>query len=179
MIRTIVRVVKTPLTLIALLALVGFAASWGWAATLAPVPPIPPKPCVTTSVGPALTPNLVTVRILNGGFSGGLAKRVGTELRSRDFTVIKINNTTRRLQSTIIVGRDKDDPAVKLVAGFFIDPAIEADGRQDGTVDVLLGATFPGYTKKPALSVPLADGTACLTAGTSLPTPSPSVTPTK
>lgn len=174
MISSIVRVLKTPVTLIALIALVGFGASWGWRNTMAPIPPIPPAPCVNTAVGDKLTTNLVTIRILNGGFSGGQAKRVGTVMRSWNFKVIKINNTDQRLQSTVIVGGSKDDPQVRLVAGFFVKPTIEADGRVDGTVDVLLGADFPGYVAKPETSVALPDGRACLPAGTALPTASPS-----
>lgn len=179
--RSIVRVLKTPITLIALVCLVGYAASWGWANALAPVPPAPPEPCVVRQIGPELSTRDVTIRVLNGGFSGGAARRMGTVLRSWGLNIIKINNTNQRIATTTIVGRSADDPQVKLVAGFFKSPVIQADNRVDGTVDVLIGATFPGYVEKPATSIPLPDGTACLpkpAASTiSVPPASPSASP--
>lgn len=180
MVRSIVRVLKTPITLIALVCLVAYTAAWGWANTLAPVPPLPPEPCVVRQVGPELTTRDVTIRILNGGFSGGAARRMGTVLRSWGFNTVKINNTDQRIATTTIVGRSPDDPQVKLVAGFFKKPVVKGDNRIDGTVDVLIGAVFPGYTPKPATKIALPDGKACLPKSTASPmatapsTPKPS-----
>ncbi len=178
MLRTIVRVLKTPVTLVALVALVAFGASWGWANTIAPIPPRAPDPCVTQNVGAKLTPNRVQLRLLNGGFRGGAAKRMATEMRSYGFNVVKIGNTPDRIQTTTIVGFSADSPEVRLVAGFFKDPVIKPDARPDHSVDVLIGATFPGYTAKPATSVVLPDGTACLPKPEGSPLPSAASTPT-
>lgn len=177
MLRTIIRVLKTPVTLIALVCLVAYGAAWGWNNTITPIPPRPPDPCVVQQVGPKLTPDHVQLRLLNGGFRGGAAKRMATVMRSYGFDVVRINNTTERVQTTTIVGARKDSPEVLLTAGFFVKPVIRADGRNDGTVDVMIGATFPGYTEKPSLSVPLADGTACLPSAPAKPTTSTSATP--
>ncbi|MBK8460645.1 MAG: LytR C-terminal domain-containing protein [Micropruina sp.] len=177
--RDVIRVLKTPLTLLALIALVVVGGTWGWANAMAPVPPRPPAPCVVQTIGPKLTPDKVTLRILNGGFQGGLAKRASLQMRAYGFNVIKVNNTDRRIQKTTIIGYAADSPEVLLVAGFFKDPVIEVDARADHSVDVLLGSVFPGYVTKPAQSVPLADGTACLPAPavTASPSASPSASP--
>lgn len=185
--RDLIRAIKTPLTLLFLIAIVVVGGTWGWANAVAPIPPRPPEPCVVQTIGPVLKPNKVTLRIFNGGFQGGLAKRASLQMRAYGFNVIKVNNTDRRIQQTTIVGFSADSPEVVLVAGFFKNPVIEADGRADHSVDVLLGSVFPGYVEKPKQSVPLPDGTACLPQETLTPSPAvsstaspkPSKSPTK
>jgi hypothetical protein len=160
-VRDVVKVVKTPLTLVGLLALVAFGGVWGWKNATAAVPPRPPEPCVATNVNGRLTPHFVSVRVLNAGFKGGLAKRASTWVRSRGFLVIKVNNSERRLAETTIIGNAATDPEVKLVAGFFKNAKVEGDGRADHVVDILLGAEFVGFNETPVSSIAV-PGPVCL-----------------
>jgi hypothetical protein len=103
-VRQVIRVIKTPVTLLALLALVVFGGVWGFRNATAAIPPRAPDPCVMTDVGGKLTPQHVSVRTLNAGLRGGLAKRVSTNLRSQGFYILKVNNSEERLAKTVIVG---------------------------------------------------------------------------
>lgn len=174
--RQIVRAARTPVTLLLLLGFLGYGAAWGYEHATAPAPERPPTPCVPIDVGKKLTPQYVQVRVLNGGTKGNLAKRSATFLQAYDFRVIKVNNTTERLEQTVIVGHSEDDPEVKLLLGFFNDATARGDGRADHVVDVLLGTNSTRVTNPKVTSVPV-DGPVCLPADTKLPTPTP--TPTK
>lgn len=179
-IRQVVRVLKTPVTLLLLLAFVGYGAMWGYEHAKAPAPGRPPIPCEPFDVGDTLTPQMVQVRTLNGGTRGGMAKTAASHLRAYDFKVIKINNTTERLENTVIVGKNADDPQVKLLTYFFKDAEVRGDGRIDGVVDVLLG-TNSVRIPNPKVTTVEVDGPVCLPPDTVLPTPSPtpSESPTK
>lgn len=179
--RQVIRVIKTPVTLLALLALVVFGGLWGFRNATAAIPPRPPEPCVMTDVGGKLTPQHVTVRTLNAGLRGGLAKRVSTSLRSYGFYILKVNNSAEKLAQTVVVGNSKDSPEVKLVAGFFKDAKTQGDGRVDHVVDVLIGDDFAGYVTNPPKSVSV-DGEVCLPAlpqSSASAAPSATPTPTK
>ncbi|MFZ1385592.1 MAG: LytR C-terminal domain-containing protein [Propionicimonas sp.] len=176
--RQAIRVLKTPVTLILLLALVGFAAIWGYEHATAPTPARQAAPCVMTDVGGSLTPKKVHVRILNGGTKGGLAKTTQLYLNSYGFVVIRVNNTEEHIAKTVVVGNSVDDPEVKLVLGFFSDATARADGRADHVVDVLVGDQFATPKKPAAKSVPVS-GPICLPAPLSNATATPSATPTK
>lgn len=143
--RQVIRVIKTPVTLLALLALVVFGGVWGFRNATAAIPARAPEPCVMTDVGGKLTPQHVSVRTLNAGLRGGLAKRVSTNLRSQGFYILKVNNSEERLAKTVIVGNAKDSPEVVLVAGFFKGATTQGDGRVDHVVDVLLGDDYQGF----------------------------------
>ena len=143
--RQVIRVIKTPVTLLALLALVVFGGVWGYRNATAAIPPRAPDPCVMTDVGGKLRPENVTVRTLNAGLRGGLAKRVSTNLRSQGFYILKVNNSEERLAKTVIVGNSKDSPEVVLVARFFKGATTQGDGRIDHVVDVLLGDDYQGF----------------------------------
>lgn len=175
-VRRIIRAIKTPVMLLLLLAFVGYGAAWGYEHATAPLPPRPLTPCVPINVGDTLTPQFVQVRVLNGGNRGGLAKNTATFLRAYDFRVIKVNNTDERLANTVIVGNSEDDPEVRLVAGFFKDATVRADGRADHVVDVLLGDKTSYFTNPKVTSVAV-DGPVCLPADTKVPTPTPTPTP--
>jgi LytR cell envelope-related transcriptional attenuator len=182
-VRQTIRVIKTPLMLLALIALVTFGGLWGWRNATADIPARQADPCVMTNVGTALTPHYVTVRTLNAGLRGGLAKRVSTTLRSHGFFILKVNNSEERLAKTVIIGNSADSPEVKLVAGYFKNATVQGDGRGDHIVDVLLGDDFDGYRSNPVKSVAV-DGPVCLpklpdSVASTLPSPTPTPTPTK
>lgn len=180
--RQIVRVLKTPVTLLILLAFVGYGAAWGYEHATAPVSGRAAVPCVEMDVGGTLTPEMVQVRVLNGGTKGGMAKTATSHLRAFDFTVIKYGNTDERLENTVIVGQNADDPQVLLLTYFFKDAEVRGGGSVDGVVDVLLG-TNSVRISNPKVTTVEVEGTVCLPADTTLPTPttseSPSPTKTK
>ncbi|MFT4294366.1 MAG: LytR C-terminal domain-containing protein [Micropruina sp.] len=177
--RQLIGMIKTPLTLLALAGLVAFGGIWGYRNATAQIPPRPPEPCVSTNVGGTLTPHYVTLRVLNAGLQGGLAKRVSSAMRSYGFNILKVNNTDQRLTDTLIVGNSPDSPEVKLVAGFFKNAKVQGDGRIDHVVDVLLGDSYAGRVTKPKESIAVS-GPICLPAlpasvASALPSPSTSV----
>lgn len=156
----VIRVLKTPITLIALLALVFGAAYWGYKAVNADSGKAEVK-CVSTDVGAALTPKSVQVRTLNAGAAGGRAKVIATFMRSYGFTVIRVNNADDRLVTgTVVIGNAATDPEVRLVMQFFPGAVAEGDGRADHVVDVLIGK---GYTTaaEPVTTLKV-DGPVCL-----------------
>lgn len=159
----IVRAVKTPVTLALLAALVYFAASWGWDAVRTPIPPRPPEPCVVQQIGPELTPEHVYVNVYNGSKTNGLAKRLGSTLSADGFKVVRRVNAARDdYPRTIVKGHAADSPEVVLVTQALTNVDVEADGRIDHTVDVIIGSEQPGAAEQPALKVALPDGQACL-----------------
>lgn len=160
--RRFIRLIKTPVTLLILLAFVYFTAKWAIGAATAPVPPRPPEPCVVTKVGPALKPEHVVVRVFNATETNGLGHRVGRTLRADDFKVPLISNAPEMSDKTRIVGFDDKSPEVVLVRSYFPTAEFVADQRIDHTVDVVLGKDYKGLAEKPLASVPLKDGTACL-----------------
>ncbi|MFT3860204.1 LytR C-terminal domain-containing protein [Micropruina sp.] len=180
--RQLIRAFKTPVTLVLLLALVAFGGWWGLKNATAALPARPAEPCVMTDVGGKLTPNQVTVRTLNAGLRGGLAKRVSTNLRSVGFYIVKVNNSDQRMERTVVVGNAKDSPEVRLVAGFFKNAKTEGDGRVDHVVDVLLGDDYQGFLPTAPKYVTV-DGPVCLpalpaseTTATASPVPTPTTT---
>jgi len=178
------RVLVTSVVLLVLLAVFGYGVWWGYAQVSAPGPTPTPTACVPTNVGAKLTPNKVTVRVLNGGTVGGLARSTNRYLQAFGFNVITVGNTSARIATTTVVGNSATSPEVKLVMGFFPGAKAQGDGRVDHTVDVLLGAAY-NQLSKPPTSVPVS-GPVCLpplstpsSSPTPTPTPSPSPTATK
>jgi hypothetical protein len=144
----IFRVVRTPVTLLILLAVLLYGAWWGYHNIIQPVPAPPPEPCVDQSVPKGqLKANQVTVKIYNGGDRKGLAADVGRSLRGKGFRVSLTANTVEKIQKTVIVGADARDPEVLFVKTFFKDSVIRADKRADHSVDVLVGNKYGGFNK--------------------------------
>lgn len=174
----IVRTLATPVILLLLLGFLLWGAWWGYRNVMAP--PLPPKvtPCVTTSVGQKLASWRVTVNVYNGGPTRGAANTVAKQLKTRGFKVQNVANTDQRITTTVIVGRSADDPATKMVQGFFPKSTIKTDPqRGDGQVDVYIGTQYGGFNAKAPNLIAVPDGNACLPA-TATPTPSGSVKPT-
>ncbi len=174
----LIRVIKTPVTLILLLGIVGFGAVWGYERATAPAPARSTAPCVLTDVGNALKPKNVQVRVLNGGTVGSLAKRTQGYLLAFGFTVIKVNNTNERITDTVIVGNSADDPEVQLLLGYFTHAKTRGDGRADHVVDVLVGDNF-GMPKEPTITSVPVTGPVCLPAPLTTTSTTPSASPSK
>lgn len=159
---------KTPLTMLALLALVAWAGLWGFKAATTPIPKQPPPECVNVKVGPTLTPDRVYLRMYNGTATSGLAKNVAKLVfGSVGFHVFVVKNAEEPVAQTYIVGSDANSPEVKLVRSYFppntpfkADPVM----NRNHMVDVYLGSDFdPKKVPTTHLaSVPLANQTACV-----------------
>jgi hypothetical protein len=174
--REVIRWLRTPVTLVVLLVVLGYGAWWGYKAVLA-VPVSTVNACVSQPVA-QLTPDKVTVRVLNGGDVKGYATEVAKALKARGYNISVVSNTNETITTPVIVGGSVVAPAVKLVASNFPEATLRADNRNDGTVDVMVGAktdkTIPatGF----ATAIPVPDGKACLpkSQGSVSPSSSPS-----
>ncbi len=161
--RQVIRALKTPVTLVILVALVYFAARWGWDNARKPIPPRPPDPCVVKEIGPTLMPEDVYVRVFNGSKTNGLARRLGQVLSADGFKVYSRVNAERDDYATSeVVGHSEDAPEVVLVRQAFQEIPFRADGRADRFVDVVIGEAQPVLVEAPAFGVALPDGKACL-----------------
>lgn len=165
------RLIATPIVLLALLGLLLWAGSWGWRELTAPIPTPEPTPCVTQPVD-MVTPANVSVRVLNGGFTGGLAGKASKHLESAGFTILTVGNTDERIKTTVIRGNIQNDAALELTASYFSGAMVEYDQRVDGTIDVLVGSEFAGFGEGPLLENPSDTGKLCVP-----PTPQPSPVP--
>lgn len=174
--RQVIRWLRTPVTLVVLLVVLGYGAWWGYKAVLT-VPISTANACVSLPVT-QLTPDKVTVRVLNGGDVKGYATEVAKTLKARGYNISVVSNTNETIVTPVIVGGSVDAPAMKLVASNFPEATLRADNRNDGTIDVLVGAktdkTIPatGF----ATAVPVPNGKACLPKSASS-SASPSATP--
>lgn len=162
--RTLVRKLKTPVTLLILLAFVGLVGQWALKAATTPVPPRPPDPCVMTQVGETLTPDRITIRVLNGTTGDGLAKRYAAILRADGFIrVEKVGNAEKTdVVKSHLVGFKADSPEVVLLKKAFKDIEVVEDGRPDHSVDFVIGTEFNGFAENPQLAVPVPGGQVCL-----------------
>jgi hypothetical protein len=169
--------VRTPLTLLILLAVLGYGAWWGYKTVLTAGNPKGPVTCVTQSAT-VVVPSQVTVRVLNGGTVRGFASDVAKVLRERGYKVAAVGNTEEQIGNVVVVGADVKAPEVLLVASNFAGVTIRSDARPDHSVDVLLGQKVDGFMPaegfKTSIEVP--GGSVCLPSQT--PTPSRSGSPT-
>ena len=169
--KKVVQVLKAPVTLLVLLAIVCLAGYWGYKQVTAPVAAAEPIPCVSTNVGAALTPKNVTVAVFNAGTVSGLARQTNTYLGAYGFHVTGYTNSSEQVDTTTIVGYAATSPEVKLVQGFFKGSVAKGDGRVSHSVDVLLGSSNTSVSK-PVTSLKVS-GPVCLPA---LPSATPSPT---
>lgn len=168
----IFRLIATPVILLGLLGLLLWGASWGWKSLTAPLPSPSPTPCVTQSAE-VVTPANISLRVLNGGFTSGLANRVSRTLRDNiGFKIVKVDNSDERVTGTIIRGSAKQETELQLVASYFNEAKIEHDDRVDGTIDVLVGSDYKDMAKSPKPQAPASQGVICV-----VPSPSPTAAP--
>lgn len=159
----------TPITLILLLVVLGWGLWWGWEQLTRPPQIVPPPPCVTQSAS-VLNSSQVTVQVFNGGQISGLAGQVTEQLKNKGFVTRSPTNTSEAVGVTVVVGGVADSPAVQLVLGFFPGAEVRADGRTDGTVDVLVGNDFAGFNDGAPTEIGVPGGTVCI-PGANVPTP--------
>jgi hypothetical protein len=155
--------VKTTVTLAVLGVLLVVAASWGWSALTEPLPKLAEAPtCVETPIeaGDTVTPEQVTVSVLNAGKRVGLATRTMTSLIGQGFN----RGDSGNAPGGTVVGNaqiwtdDPGSPAVALVASRI--PRVKVIQRDVDQVGVVLvvGDNFRQVGKGVA-SVAAAKGT--------------------
>lgn len=162
----------TPVTLLVLLGVLAAGLWWGWHRLTAPLKSSSPAPCITQSAS-VLTASEVTVQVFNGGTAVGRAAQITGQLAGKGFVTQNPSNATGQVPKTTIVGASATDPAVLLVAGFFVDTQIQADGRTNGTVDVLVGDSFAGFNDTAPTQVGVPGGSVCIAQPSSTPSPTP------
>jgi hypothetical protein len=168
----IFRVVRTPVTLLILFGVLLYGAWWGYDNIIRPIPPLPPEPCVDQTLPKGqLKASQVVIKVYNGGDRKGLAADVGRSLRAKGFRVIVTTNTVERIQKTVIVGADGNNPEVVFVKSFFKEATVRSDKRVDRTVDVLVGNKYGGFNKDAKATHQVEATTVCL------PSQTPSATP--
>jgi LytR cell envelope-related transcriptional attenuator len=168
----IFRVVRTPITLLILFGVLLYGAWWGYNNIIKPIPPLPPEPCVEQSLPQGqLKTSQVVVKVYNGGDRKGLAADVGRSLRSKGFRVVLTTNTVEKIQKTVIVGADGNNPEVLFVKSFFKEANVRSDKRADRTVDVLVGNKYGGFKKDAKTTYQVDTNTVCLPSQTPSPTP--------
>lgn len=161
---TVLRALRTPVTLIVLLCILGYAAWWGYERVTEPLPPPQRDPCVPQAIEKGqLQSAQVTVRVYNGGTERGLAGDVAASLRSKGFQVSTVGNTDEKITKTVIVAQGKDNPETKLVLGFFKGATVREDpNRVDHGIDVLVGDAETGWNAKAPSSLEVKSATVCL-----------------
>ena len=172
MIGRIFRVVRTPVTLLILFGMLLYGAWWGYNNIIKPIPPLPPEPCVDQVVEKGqLKSGQVVVRVYNGGDRKGLAADVGRSLRGKGFRVVLTTNTVEKIQKTVIVGADVNNPEVLFVKSFFKEAVVRSDKRVDRTVDVLVGNKYGGFNKEAKTTYRVEATKVCLPSQSPSPTP--------
>ena len=120
----------------------------------------PPAPCPPEETLP-LAVSSITVNVLNSSTRTGIAGTTASELTTRGFVVAGTDNAAGDdipLPSEIHFGEAGIAAAYTLV-GQLADPVLVLDTREDETVDLLLGSTFPGLVD---------EGSVALTPGVAL-----------
>ncbi|HEY9291427.1 MAG TPA: LytR C-terminal domain-containing protein [Microlunatus sp.] len=172
MVGRVFRIIRTPITLLILLGILCVGAWWGWKNIVAPPQKTPPPPCVQTKVtDKALKSSQVTVQVFNGGDKKGLAGDVTRSLRAKDFNVLTPANTDQEVNRTVIVGNAAKNPEVLLVKSFFKGATVQADGRTNHTVDIMVGNKYAGFDTKAKTSYPVKTSTVCLPGESSSASP--------
>lgn len=183
--RKVIRVLKTPVTMVILLAILGYGAMWGYKQVTLDTSK-PEAACVVQDVGDALTSDKVSVRVLNGGEKPRAAKDTRYFLLTWGYHIVNYTNSERAVDVVTVIGNAADDPEVRLVAQAFKAAATEGDGRVDHVVDVIMPTKY--QTVSPPPTSIAVDGPVCLpridTASESASpsessSASPSATPTR
>lgn len=144
--------VPPPTTDPAAMAVVGAAAT-------TPVAPAPPATTTAPApTGPAvLMPDAVEVNVYNATARPGLAANTAAGLRDRGFTVLDIDNAPPEdivAEPAQIRASVADSPPVRLLVQHVPGAVVVADGRLDGTVDLVIGEAFTALGD-PALVTPV------------------------
>jgi hypothetical protein len=142
---------------------------------VAPCPPPDTKPVAYTET---------KITVLNGSGQSGLAKKTADALGARGFAVVSTGNSKRISENNQIRFGEKGIAAAYTLAGQLAAPVLVLDKRDDASVDLILGPSFPGLLDPTEVTLdpnaPLAGSSECLPLAEVLPdaldysTPTPS-----
>jgi hypothetical protein len=141
--------IRSAATLAGLLVLLLAGVAWAWSAVSEPFPEREKAAtCTSTVVSPGdkVYPDQVTVSVINGGTSDGLAGRTLTELAEAGLDRGELGNAPdAQVNVAQIWAEDVDNPAVRLVLSFLGDGAkvVRRDAPLPG-VNVVVGEEFRG-----------------------------------
>jgi LytR cell envelope-related transcriptional attenuator len=143
---------RTTLTLLGLILLLGVMAAWGWKAATKPLPAkVDTAICVDTPVraGDKVYPQQVTVSVYNAGRRQGLAGRTMQELKDAGFTQGNAGNApTAKVEKVAIWTTRPNGPDVQLVATYLgSDVKIERRDAPGVGVNVVVGDKFVALAK--------------------------------
>lgn len=158
---------KTPLTLVLLLAFVALVGAWGYKQATTPIPKRPPDPCVVQAIGPKFTGKNAYIRIFNGTTTSKLANNTKLVFGNYGYHVVKVASAESPVAKTYVAGASVHNPEMLLVLSFFAPgtPSVEDPVKYaDHTVDIYLGSDFKvaNLSPTPVLEVALPDGKACV-----------------
>ncbi|WP_425307968.1 LytR C-terminal domain-containing protein [Ammonicoccus fulvus] len=163
------RIAKTPVILLSLLLLVGLSGWWGYNAMTAPMPPPYVAPCVERPLPDGvLKSDMVQVRVHNASTKRGKAAEVSQQLKRQGFTVRGVGNADENQEKSVIKGYAKDAPEVELVLAQFNGFEVEADGRRDRSVEIIIGQNYDSMIGEAPRELSTGAQTICLPA---TPTP--------
>lgn len=155
---------RTPITMVALLAVLVGGAWWGWnSLTQSSAEPN----CVEQKLpNNRLVPKQVVVNVYNGGAKAGTAALVAEALKKRGFNIGKIANEPKgdKYEGVALRGSAPGAPELTLVAGQVAQkPQTTTDNRPDHTVDLVVGQGFSSLRVKGTTSVAVPpDSVQCL-----------------
>lgn len=157
--------VRTPITLLLLVALLVAAGWYGVrqlrtpGTTTAPVSTVcTPQPVISPPPRVRIPASSVTVNVYNASNTAGLADRTAVLMKARGFTIGAVDNDPldSNYKGLVLVrGAARDLPSVKLVMAQEVGAVFQKNTSTNDTVDMVLGARFRLLTTPAATSIPL------------------------
>jgi LytR cell envelope-related transcriptional attenuator len=154
---------QTPITMVVLLGILAGGIWWGWNSLTEST--AEPQCVVTTLPNNKLTPKDVVINVYNGGARSGTAADTAAALKKRGFLIGKVSNepNDETVSALAVRGASNAAPEVKLVAMQLTQKApIVQDGRDDHSVDLIVGAKFTTLNPRAGRSVAVPGGQACI-----------------
>lgn len=168
------RHLRSAITLLFLVGILGGAAWFGWREVLGDSTPDRTIQCTTPEPGTKqrIQATNVVVNVYNAGGTTGLADETAQQLRDRGFQIGLVANAqdeAAEVTRARINGRANDAPEVQLLAAHIRKPERVPDGRLESAVDLVIGDEFPGLVKDAPKALRVE--TTVATCTTSTPTP--------
>jgi len=160
---------RSGLTLLALVLLLGGATVWGWTALTRPFPVSEEQPIcedMEVTAGSTVSRDQVVVSVFNGSTRNGLAGATRDLLVERDFVPGDTGNAPTRTDTTLVLSSDPENPAVRLVARQFKGAKVAPGDPLGVGVVVVVGESFDGLRRKQVKAVEAkTDATYCHATG--------------